>query len=78
MKNAIHLFSGEEAREIHLGIVGFYLFANWIHEQKVPDTKVLVQMMGHKLGVYGDKFSLQLNIEKTNADEAQLDGPTQS
>lgn len=78
MKIATHLFSGEETSDIHLGIVGFYLFVNWIYEQRVPDSKVLVKMLGHKLGVYSDKFSLQLNIEKTNSGDAQLDGPMQS
>ena len=77
-KIATHVFSGEESRDNHLGILGFYLFANWIHEQRVPDMKVLVQMMGQKLGVHSDKFSLQLNIEKTNAGEAQDDAPAES
>lgn len=74
MKIATHLFSRDIGEGVPLEILGFYLLSNWIHEQNVPDTKVLVQMMGHKLGVYNDDFRLELKIEKTNATESDQQG----
>jgi len=73
-KIATHLLCRDEGEGIPLEILGFYLLSNWIHEQNVPDTKVLVQMAGHKLGVYHDNFRLELKIETTKATESDDQG----
>jgi hypothetical protein len=70
MKIADHLFSRDIGEGVPLEILGFYLLSNWIHKQNVPDTKVLVQLMEHKLGVHNDGFRLELKIERTNATES--------
>ena len=74
MKIATHLISRDLGEGLPLGTLGFYLLSNWIHEQNVPDSKILVQMSGHKLGVYNDNFRLDLKIETTKAIESNGQG----
>jgi hypothetical protein len=73
LKIATHLLSRDEDKHVPLELLGFYLLSNWIYSQNVPDTKILAQMAGHKLGVHQDGFRLELKMEISKAsDENQF------
>ena len=61
-KLALHLISHDA--ELSYGVLGFYLLALWLQEQKVSESKLLVQMMEAIISNRVDKIDFQLEVEK--------------
>lgn len=65
-KLSIHVSATENEIDLSMQTLGLYLLAAWMQEQGVADSKFLVQILGHKLGVFNDGFRLQMTLERSD------------
>ena len=65
-KLATHILTSDKEDQVSFEALGLYLLATWMRGHDITDSKLLVQLMAHKMGFDEGDFRLQLDIQGSN------------